>query len=500
MSANIVRHEAFMNLKYKAIVRIIGALFLITGIMLLLPCAVGLYYKEYNCSAVFCGISLFCIVFGGATMLLIRHTGLMLQKRDGYLIVSMAWLLMSAIGAFPFVINGCIPNFIDAFFEMCSGFSTTGSSILTDVEALPKSMLFWRSFTNWIGGMGILVFAVALLPSLGLSGQVIVQSEAPGPSLSKITPKMTDTAKSLYLIYTGLSIVLIILLMFGGMDLFDASTHTFATMGTGGFSTYNSSIAAFDSAYIDAVLTIFMLIAGCNFNLYYMAITGKAKKAFSDSEFKLFLKITAVSIVVITLYLFFTDVYPNIGQSLRYSSFQVATIITTTGFATANYDVWPTFCAMVIFILFFIGGCSSSTSGGLKVIRVSVLGKMLKRTLEQQLHPRAVLDIKDNNKIIPSDTVQNIFSFALLYWAMVAIIGLIVSLDGFDVITNFSAAASCLGNIGPGFHEVGPTVNYSIFSYPVKLVLSLAMIAGRLELFTFMLLFAPRFWNPSRSR
>lgn len=486
-----------MDLNYRTISRIMGTLFLIIGFALLLPFAVGLIYNEYDSSTAFLSVAMPCILIGVFIVAFIKPGPRQLKRRDGFLIASLSWLFMSLLGALPFVLQGAIPSYIDAFFETCSGFSTTGASILTDIESLPKSMLFWRSFTHWIGGMGILVFAVALLPALGVSGQTIVKSEAPGPVLSKVTPKISDTAKALYIIYIGFSALETILLMFGGMDFYDAVTNAFSTMGTGGFSTYNNSIAAFDSAYVDGVITVFMVLAGVNFNLYFLAVTTRFKAFLKNTEFKLYILIFAAATSLITICLFASGTYESLGESFRYASFQTASILTTTGYATADYCLWPTFAIMLLFLLFFIGGSSSSTGGGIKVVRVAVLLKMIKRSIAVKLHPHALVRIKLDNKVLQHDTLQEICSFAFLYITLVFAVGLIVSLNGSDIATSFSAAASCIGNIGPGMNAIGPTMNYSIFSSPVKIVLSLSMIAGRLELFTFMMLIAPRFWNPS---
>ncbi|MEG0391652.1 MAG: potassium transporter TrkG [Anaerovoracaceae bacterium] len=486
-----------MDLNKKTILHIAGILFIITGFAMLLPLMVALFYGEIDCIKAFSLVLIPSFILGILITKTIRPSKKQLKLRDGYIIVSLSWLLLSAISAFPYVIQGCIPNFIDAFFETCSGYSTTGSSILTDVEALPKSMTFWRLFAHWIGGMGILVFAVALLPALGISGQTIVKAETPGPMLSKITPKMSDTARALYSIYLGFTLLETLLLMLGGLSLFDALVHSFATVGTGGFSSYNSSIAAFDSAYVEWIIALFMILSGVNFNLYFLSLKGGIKSLIQDAEFKLYLFIIAASTLLITLSLYFTNTFGSVLTAFRYATFQCASIITTTGFATNDFNLWPTFCTMILFCLFFVGGCSSSTGGGIKAIRILVLLKQIKRTIALRLHPNAMVTIKIGNRRLPSDTVQGISSFFFLYLFTLFTVSILVSLDGYDVVTSFSATASCLGNIGPGFNQVGPTMNFSIFSPPIKLLLSLTMIIGRLELFTFFMLFSRKFWNPN---
>lgn len=489
-----------MGLNHRAIIRITGFLLVVFSALLSLPLLTSLIYRETDCMAAFLLTIVPCLGAGASILFFLprKRSHTTLQKRDAFLIVSCFWLLMSVLGAIPFLLQGCISNFPDAFFESCSGFSTTGASILTNVEMLPRSMLFWRSFTHWIGGMGILVFAVALLPSLGLAGQTIVKSESPGPVLSKITPKMSDMAKSLYLIYLAMTLIETFLLLLGGMNLFDALVYSFGTMGTGGFSTYNAGIAFFHSPYIEGVITVFMLLAGMNFNLHYLAITGQPMIYARDMECRNYLLIVALATGFITINLALSHTTSSILSGFRYAVFQVASIITTTGYASADFNLWPTFSLMTLFLLFFIGGCSSSTAGGIKVVRVTVLLKMIRRFLILKIHPNATLQIKANHHAVPSDTMQEICSYTFLFIVSVLATGTIIAIDGQDLVTNFSAAASCIGNIGPGFNSVGPAANYSLFSGPSTVILALAMIAGRLELFTFFMILSPRFWNPAR--
>ena len=356
-------------------------------------------------------------------------------------------------------------------------------------------MLFWRSFTHWLGGMGILVFTIALLPAIGVEGQQIAAAEVPGPTLSKIVPKLSDTARYLYILYLIMTLVETVLLMFGGLDLFDALCHSFSSLGTGGFSNYNASIAHFDSIYVEIVIMIFMFLAGMNFNLFFVFYKNGFKSFYKDGEWKLYVYIIGVSTLLITLVLYFTNNY-SLGESLRYASFQDISIITTTGFATADYTLWPTFCQLILFLLFYCGGCSSSTGGGIKVVRVLVLLKLVKRSIAIRLHPRAVVQVKVNNQLLTRDTVSNIANFLFLYLALGMFGAFIVSFDGYDFVTSISASFTCLGNTGPGFCAIGPAENFTIFSDFTKLVLSFIMIAGRLEIFTLLMLFTKRFWNP----
>jgi len=487
-----------MDLNWNVIFRVTGALFIVIGFSMLPAMIVSVIYDEPDIIEAFMKTMIPSILFGGLLMLLNKQKEGRTKVRDGYIIVALCWILASCIAAAPFVISGGIANPIDAFFETCSGFSTTGSTILTDIEAMSKGLLFWRSFTHWLGGMGILIFAIALLPSLGISGQAIAKAEAPGPTLDKLTPKLSDTAKMLYMLYICFTAAETILLMFGGLSLFDSLVHTFGTVGTGGFSSYNDSIAHFDSAYVDVVISIFMIMSGVNFNLYFIIFRQNLKGFFKDAEFRLYLSIVGISTLLIGVFLYSSGNISNIGTSFRYSLFQTATIISTTGYATANFDLWPTFCKMILLSLMFIGGCSCSTGGGVKVIRILVILKLIKRGISLKLHPNAFVSLKMNNKPLPVDTVSAIASFVFLYMLTIFAGTILISMNGFNLLTSFSAVVACLGNIGPGFDLVGPVMNFSIFSNGSKLLLSFLMLAGRLELFTMFLLLTPRFWNPNR--
>ncbi len=484
-----------MSINYKVSVKVFGAILAILGLAMLLPLGVAIFYGETHCIKIFMKILVPSIAIGGILLRAIDSNKASLKMRDGVFIVSISWILCSIIGCLPFYLSGSIPNFVDALFESCSGFSTTGSSILNDIEALPKAMLFWRTFAHWLGGMGILVFTIALLPTLGVDGQQIAAAEVPGPTLSKITPKLSDTARYLYILYFMMTIVETILLMFGGMDLFDALCHSFSSLGTGGFSNYNNSIAHFDSLYIEIVIMIFMFLAGINFNLFFVFYKNGLKAFYKDGEWKTYVYIIAITTTLIAIGLYLHHDY-SFGQALRYSAFQDISLVTTTGFATADYTLWPTFCQMLIFTLLFCGGCSSSTGGGIKVVRILVLFKMVKRSIAIRLHPNAVVQVKVNNQLLTRDTVSNIANFIFLYLALGMFGAFLISFDGHDFITNISAAFTCLGNAGPGFSAIGPAENFNIFSHFSKMVLSFLMIAGRLELFTLLMLFTRRFWNP----
>ena len=487
-----------MDLNFRKIFNVIGFLLILQSGLFLLPILTGLYYGEMQHCLAFAETALGCMGAGAALYVMIKPQSDTLKIRDGFFIASLSWILLSLIGALPFWLDGCIPSFTDAFFETSSGLTTTGSTILPDVTALPRCMLFWRSFTHWIGGMGILVLTVAMLPSLGNAGQTIVRYESPGPTLTKMAPKTSDTSKLLYLIYGGMTVAETVLLKLGGMSFFDAMLHTFGTVGTGGFSDYNDSIAHFASPYLQMVISVFMILAGINFALYFLLITGRYREVAIDSELRLYLLIIGITSMLITIALYLSHTYNSFLTAFRYALFQVASIITTTGYATADYDAWPSVCRMLILMLFFIGGCSSSTAGGIKVIRVFVLLKLIKRAVAVRLHPNAMYNIKANRQVIPRNIIDNICSFAFLYFLTLFAVMFLVSFDGKSFMTCFSAAATCLGNVGPGFDAVGPTTTFHAFSAPIKVILSLTMIAGRLELYSFFLIFTPGFWDSKR--
>lgn len=483
-----------MNLSWRAFSKVMGLAFIVIGISMLPSLVVAGIYHEKPAFLAFLITILGTFVTGGPLLFIGRDFEEDLRVRDGFLVVTLCWLIAGLAGSFPFMISGSIPNFFDAFFESCSGFSTTGCSILTDIEALPKSMLFWRSFTHWIGGMGILIFAIALMPSLGISGQNVVTSEAPGPTLDKITAKISDTAKALYTIYLIFTVILTVLLMLGGLSLYDALVHAFGTVGTGGFSCYGDGIAHFNNLYLEMIITVFMILCGTNFNLFYLSAKQKFNYFSYDAEFKFYIAIIGAFTLLIAVNLYSSHVYSG-GESLRYSVFQVSSVITTTGYATADFNLWPTFSKMLLMILMFIGGCASSTGGGLKVIRILMLLKLIKCGIATRLHPNAVVNVRINDTTIPSDTVTNTANHVFLYLAIIFISTIFISLDNYDLITSFTSVVTCVGNIGPGFELVGPMGNFAMFSNHSKFLLSLLMLAGRLELFTLLIILTPKFWR-----
>lgn len=485
-----------MDINYRVSLKIFGSILCILAASMLLPTLVGLIYGEFFSSLAFLYTLVPSAVIGFLLIKLPKTKSNKLKMRDGAFIVSISWILCGLIGAIPFFISGSIPNFISAFFETCSGFSTTGATVISDVEILPKAILFWRAFTHWLGGMGILVFTIALLPALGVDGQQVAAAEVPGLSLSKIVPKLSDTARYLYVLYLALTLIETALLMFGSMNFFDAICHSFSTLGTGGFGNYNDSIAHFNSFYIDIVITLFMVIAGMNFNLFFVAYRNGISTFFKDAEWRFYLLIIGFTTVLMSLFLFLTGTYNSLVSAFRYVFFQNVSILTTTGFSTADYMVWPVFCQLLIFILFFIGGSSSSTSGGPKVIRVLVMLKMIAKSIVLRLHPNAIAQIRVNNQVLSGDVLGNISNFFFAFLGLGMFGTFILSFDNYDFITCISASFSCLSNIGPGLNAIGPTANCSIFSHTSQFALSLIMIAGRLEIFTLLMLLRKKFWKP----
>jgi len=474
------------------VMKVLGNLLILESLFMLPPLAIAIYLKQSDIFAFVVSIVLISVI--GYFMSSINAKKEKIRVKEGLAIVALGWLVFSFFGALPFVFSGSIPSFIDAFFETVSGFTTTGATILNDIESLPKGILFWRSFTHWIGGMGILVFTLALLPILGIGGFQILKAESPGPVTDKIAPKVKDTAKVLYITYITITISEILLLMFGGMSLYEATLHTFGTVGTGGFSPRSLSIGAYNSTYIHVVISIFMILSGVNFSLYFAIYHGKWKDAIKDGELKLYLLFVSISTVLIGINLNFVG-DTNIFIALRDALFQVSSIITTTGYATVDFDQWTTFSKTILFLLMFVGASAGSTGGGIKNIRILVLLKMIKREIVKIFHPRAMVPVKVNNKIITNDTVSGIISFFALYILLFVVGTIIISLEGIDIESAASSVAATLGNVGPGFGFVGATQTYSEFSNFSKLVFSLLMLLGRLELFTFVVFIVPKSWR-----
>ena len=471
---------------------VIGRILLTEAALLMLPMAVALVYGE---AAIPFLIPALLTALIGLVLGLRAPKRSNLYARDGFAVVALAWVLMSVFGALPFVISGDIPNFVDAFFETVSGFTTTGASILTEIEPLGRGVLFWRSFTHWVGGMGVLVFVMAILPmSAGDGhGMHLMRAEVPGPSVGKLVSRMGDTAKILYGIYLAMTVIEIVLLLLGGMSLFDACIHAFGTAGTGGFSSRNLSVGAYDSAYFDVVIGVFMLLFGVNFNLYYFLLIKRFRDVFRSEELRAYLLIVGVAVAAIAADI--VHIYGTVGRSLRYAFFQVASIITTTGFATADFNAWPEFSRAILVILMFVGACAGSTGGGVKVARVVILCKTSLGDMRKMLHPNAVTTVRFEGKPLTDRTIRSVHLFLTVYILIFTVSVLLLSLDRFDLTTTFTAVAACINNIGPGLEVVGPMGNYAQFSPAAKLLLSFDMLVGRLEIFPMLLLFAPSIWK-----
>ena len=488
-----------MNDRAKTAMKLTGLLLLLLGMSMVPSFVVAILYNEMLPMASFAGVIFAFAVIGGVITIGTRDLEIRIKMRYGFLIVTLAWLLFSLGGALPLTISGAIPSYVDAFFEMCSGFSTTGSSILTDIESLPKSMLFWRSFSHWLGGMGIIVFITAVLPSIGIEGQLIASAETPGPTMDKLTPKYSDTARNLYFLYFGITALEVIFLLLGGLNLYDALVHSFGTVGTGGFSSYGDNIGHFTSPYVRWVIIIFMMMCGVNFNLYFVMFKSGIRAMLKDEELRWYLGFIAVPAILVTISLMATHTFTDLFKCVTSSIFNVVGMITTTGYGTDDFTMWPTFTQMVLFFLFFIGASTSSTGGGIKVLRIMICLKLIRRGIALKIHPNRVYTIKVNGRPVQQEVITNIANFVFFYIIVVAVSMLLISLNGFDLVTTLTSVLTCIGNVGPGFGMIGPADNFSMFSDFSKIILALLMIAGRLELFTFFMLFSPHYWNPDRA-
>ena len=478
----------------RLVINLLGAILLIEAAAMLPAFLIALGYGDGDASALAKSMALLLAV-GLPMRLLARPEKHDLRAREGFLCVALAWVLLSAFGALPFVFSGVIPNYINACFEAVSGFTTTGATKLTSFEGLPRGVMFWRSFTHWIGGMGVLVLTLALLPQMSGRTSHLVRAESPGPTLSKIVPRMGDTAKILYIMYFVLTVAEFALLMLCGMNAYDAAIHAMGTAGTGGFSNYGASVGAFDSAAVDAVITVFMLLFGINFALFYRLLTGGWRDVVRCEELRWYLCIFAVSTVFVTCQLM-----PSYGgsalTSLRFASFQVASVMSTTGFATADFNLWPVATRMLILLLMFIGSCAGSTAGGMKVCRIGILVKQGLREIRHVFQPRKITVVRFEGKGVDEMILKQIAAFAFVYVGMVLLGGFLVSLEGlYDVETNLTAALTCVSNVGPGLGSVGPVENFAGYGPFATIILSLLMLAGRLELFPILALFHPAMWK-----
>lgn len=482
----------------KSISRTVGLILLITGIFQLFPLLIAVIdHEPRNILAYIESLCLILLV-GSALLLFSRGGNRMFSAQEGFAATGLSWIFMSAFGALPFFLSGQIPNYVDAFFEMVSGFTTTGASILTDVEALSRCNLFWRSFSHWLGGMGVLVFLLAVVPGArknGGTGIYLMRAESPGPSVDKLTPHLRQTAMILYGIYILLTALCIVCLLLGGMPVFDSFCIAFGTAGTGGFAIKNSSMGGY-SYFLQTVVTVFMFLFGVNFSLYYMLLLRKFKAVFKNEELRLYFGIAAGSIVLIAINI--SRMYNTVYEAVHHAAFQVVSIMTTTGYGTVDFEQWPAFSKAILLSLMFIGASAGSTGGGLKVSRVLLLMKSIRRTIRKALHPRRVQPVYMDGRAVSEEVCDNVNAYLAIYCVILVLSFAIISVDGFSIGTNFSAVASCFNNIGPGFELVGATQNFSIYSDLSKIILSLDMLLGRLEIFPLLLLLSPDTWSRRR--
>lgn len=460
---------------------------------MIFPLFYAIYYQETSALYAFISSIIITTLFG----LFLQQTFIPengIGKKEGFAIASFGWILAAAFGTFPFLFSGTFTNFIDAYFESMSGFTTTGATVLEPIEGNPLSILFWRDQIQWMGGMGIIVLVIAILPALGVGGMQLFKSEVPGPEHDKIKPRIKETAKLLYLVYIIISVFQVILLYFTGMSLYDALTHMFGTMCTGGFSPKNLSVGYYNNPTYDLIILLFMFIAGANFTLHYKALHGDLKSLFKDKEFIFYSMVIIASTFIITTQLR-VHIYNSILTALRYASFQVVSITTTTGFVTADYNQWPALSKGILLILMFIGGCAGSTGGAIKNIRILILLKKISREFQKILHPRAITPIHIGDKKISDEVVDNITSFFMLYMIIFVVCSLIMAALGLDLVTAFSSVAATLGNVGPGLGLVGPSHTYAFIPAFGKIVLCFCMLFGRLEIYTVLILVVPEFWR-----
>ena len=482
-------------MNYSVVIYILGWIMEIEAAFLTLPGIVSAIYGEKG------GFAFLWVALGsavaGSVIILHRPKNMRFYLREGFVTVALSWILMSVIGCLPFVINGDIPHFADALFEMISGFTTTGATVVSDVEGLTKGSLFWRSFSHWIGGMGVLVFLLAIVPMAGGSHMNLMKAESPGPSVGKLVPKVRQTAKYLYIIYFALTVIEVIFLLFGGMNLFEALTTSFGTAGTGGFAIWNDGFVSV-SPYNQWVVTIFMLLFGVNFGFYFLILTGKLRDALKFEEVRIYFIIVIASAVFIFINLWHFALYAP-AEGIRHAFFQVASIITTTGFASANFDLWPETSRTILVILMFIGACAGSTGGGIKVSRFIIAFKSFIKEIISYLHPRSVKKIKIEGKPLEHETLRATNVYFMTYMVIFAVSVLLVSIENKDLVTNFAAVAATFINIGPGLSLVGPMANFGHFTDFTKYILMFDMLAGRLEIFPMLLLFCPAVWKRRRA-
>ncbi|MBW1812595.1 MAG: TrkH family potassium uptake protein [Deltaproteobacteria bacterium] len=481
-------------MRWRFIINITGILVLFLGLTMIMPLIFGLYYKDHSVISLAKSIAI-TVITGFLIYLFSRAQKTeYISQREGMAIVAIGWTAIGLFGSLPFYLGGECAIFVDALFESVSGFTTTGSSILTNIEGISKGLLLWRSLIQWLGGMGIIVLSIAILPFLGVGGMQLYKAEVPSPVPDKLKPRIKDTAVILWKVYALISFAQVILLILGGMTLFDALCHTFTTMPTGGFSTKNASIAHYNSVYFDGVFIFFMLLAGINFSLHYQLLSGKPLAFWKDSECRFFL-FTVLALTAIVSFNIYGSVYAEIGQSIRYGFFQVVSIITTTGYATADYEKWPAMSQLILLLCMFVGASAGSTGGGIKILRIMLCFKYCYKELFALIHPHSVTHIKIRGKTVPENVMRSIVGFLVLYIGLFVVCTIILAGMGVDFMTSIGAVAATIGNIGPGFGMVGPVDNYAHIPYMGKWLLIWCMLLGRLEIFTVIILIVPEFWR-----
>lgn len=479
-------------MNYLMVLKVLGNVIKYEALVMILPLIVSLYYGGGDANSFI--VTIIIMLVSGILMSLIKPKKKAFYAKDGFLAVAICWVAISIFGALPFYISRSIPSFVDCIFETVSGFTTTGATILQEVQSLPKGILFWRSFTHWIGGMGVLIFTLALMPSIGGNTIHLLRAESPGPAPGKVVPRIKQTAKIMYLIYFVMTIIQIILLLFAGLDFYDALVHAFGTAGTGGFSNMNSSVGAYNNVYVEVIITVFMLLFGVNFTVYFHIITGNIKQAFKNEEVKYYFLMVFVSMVIIAFNIKGLN-GNSLWESFRQSSFQVASIVTTTGYATANFDLWPTLSKSILALLMLTGCCAGSTGGGIKTVRIVLLFKAIKRDINKIIHPRIVNSVKLDGKVVDDKVISEVGLFIFAYMALIVIAVLVVSIDGMDFESTVTSVFATIGNIGPGFKVVGPIGNFSSFSPLSKIVFSFCMLAGRLEIYPMLIILRPSMWK-----
>lgn len=479
---------------FRRVLRIVGVLLLSVGSTMVLPLLTAFIYADG--SAIPIGLSMGIVLTLGILLILCLRLEEddAVNQREGMVTVALCWISASLVGALPYVLGGYLP-LADAVFEASSGFTTTGASVLTDIEALPHGILMWRSFSQWLGGMGIIVLYIAVLPTLGVGGMQLYKAEVPGPSKDKLTPRLRDTASTLWKVYVLLSAMLFVLLLIGGMDFFDSLTHTFTTISTAGFSVRNNSMGDYDSAFLQWVICFFVFISGASFALHYRFLRGDMKSYAQNTEFKVYAGLVVTLSLVVAATLMYTQQYDSIEENLRHAFFQVTCIITTAGYSSTDYLQWPQTAQVVLMLFFFVGGCVGSTSGGLKIMRIILLLRLVGQEVEHLLHPRSVQMVKIDGKTISPDVMHGVMSFVLLFILLLGFFTLCLSFLGIDAATAFWATASCMANVGPAFATVGPAHNFGHLPATAKWILSLCMLLGRLEIYTILLILLPAFWR-----